>query len=225
MVEQATILASRLPEHHNKLLAAYLCIYLYTYQQGIGRASTRPVFGCWRESRVKGRRGGWRGPQRSEDTGHPEGRSAPLTWIERPEPQAVEQWSPKAARPSPLLPRRVGPRPHTGESRTPEGGFGRRNGESVSRPKGGKDGSPQGSRRRRWLDAQHDSPARRETPGCYSWRTGRRWPATPAPAASSLTDCTKSSDSRCITRSMPPPPPFSARVSNHFGPVTSSSQA
>lgn len=32
MVEQATILASRLPERHNKPLAAYLYIYLYTYK-------------------------------------------------------------------------------------------------------------------------------------------------------------------------------------------------
>lgn len=47
MTEQATILASRLPEHHNKLLAAYLYIYLYTYKRGISRVSTRPVFGCW----------------------------------------------------------------------------------------------------------------------------------------------------------------------------------
>ena len=40
--------------------------------------------GCWSGRAVKGGGGGWRGPQRSEDTGHPRKAQRPLTDLERP---------------------------------------------------------------------------------------------------------------------------------------------
>ena len=169
MIEQATILASRLPEHHNKLLAAYLYIYLYTYKRGISRASTRPVFGCWLFAEAgiaaRGWRPDWRGPQPQARTR--EGRKAKRPLVARTDfasLQAGSRWGLSFPPPAPAA------SPASSDAGSPETGkvSGRRDGESVSRPKGGKDGSPQGSRRRRWLDAQHDSPARRETPGCYS---------------------------------------------------------
>ena len=45
-------------------------------------------------------------------------------------------------------------RPHASEARRPEAGS---RAVGVSRAERGNDGSPKGARRRRWLDAKHDS--------------------------------------------------------------------
>lgn len=45
-------------------------------------------------------------------------------------------------------------RPHASEARRPEAGS---RAEGVSRAERGNDGSPNGVRRRRWLNAKHDS--------------------------------------------------------------------
>lgn len=56
-------------------------------------------------------------------------------------------------------------RPHASEARRPEAGS---RAVGVSRAERGNDGSPKGARRRRWLDAKHDSA------------TGHAsWPGTP----------------------------------------------
>ncbi len=134
MTEQATILASRLPEHHNKLLAAYLYIYLYTYKRGISRASTRPVFGCWLFAEAgiaaRGWRPDWRGPQPQARTR--EGRKAKRPLVARTDfasLQAGSRWGLSFPPPAPAA------NPASTDAGSPETGkvSGRRDGES-SRP-------------------------------------------------------------------------------------------
>jgi len=81
VVEQATILASRLPERHNKPLAAYLYIYIPTNEALAGHRPGRcSAVGCLRKMASLQGVGGPTGAARSRRRGHGRAgkRSGPL---------------------------------------------------------------------------------------------------------------------------------------------------
>ena len=114
--------------------------------------------------------------------------------------RASRQRGMSRAKPAHIPPRRVGQDP-TREAET-EGVSVAGTAKAAGRPTGREDRSPQGSRLGTRLDAKHESPvdAQQKPPEFHCGRTGRRWPATPAPDESSLTAFTKSMPNRCITR-------------------------
>ena len=137
------------------------------------------------------------GTGRSPSTGRVRSRrSAPMMRLERP---SLTSEGMSRAKPAHIPPRRVGQDP-TREAET-EGVSVAGTAKAAGRPTGREDRSPQGSRLGTGsMRARARSMRSSEPPEFHCGRTGRRWPATPAPDESSLTAFTKSMPNRCITR-------------------------
>ncbi len=146
MVEQATIVASRLPQRHTSRLIRppSVCIYLPTYL----RFSSG--------SRVKGVTG-----SRTRSTGRSPSTervriTAQRTLDAAGTTRASRQRGMSRAKPAHIPPRRVGQDP-TRDAET-EGVSVAGTAKAAGRPTGSEDRSPQGSRLGTRLDAQHESP-------------------------------------------------------------------